>query len=778
MSKHTKKSTEKLNDELRYEEKLLSKVENELSEVENVVEKVNKRINKVTKEIEQVEKPAKPVNKVTRVSRSLKVATGLKKDKSQPASETLDLTNFDYYFNREISLIEFNRRVLLEAFDKTHPILERLKFVTILSSNLDEFFMIRVAGLKSQVEAGLTNLSYDGKTPEQQLIEIRKAIVPIYTMQEDLLIYDILPELESNGVFIHRSENLTKKDKAYFKEYFFNRIFPVMTPLNLGPAHPFPRLINRSLNIAFVLHDPNKKVEEEKLAFLQLPANLPRFLKLENHEGNHYVLLERIIKEFASALFPGLEIKQANTFRVTRDADIEIAEDEAEDLLSEIEEQIKLRKWGKDPVRLEVNQKMPAELVQLLKETLELEDDDVYVVNRPLNLPDFMRLLKVDKRHLKDETFSPSVPQEILKEASIFDAIKKRDIMLHHPFDSFVDTTVRFIEEAAFDKNVLAIKITLYRAGGDSLIIKALEKAAEQGKNVTAFVELKARFDEENNIIWAKELEKAGVHVVYGILGLKTHCKVAMVVRNENDKLKTYLHFSTGNYNQVTARLYTDVAIFTARESFAKEVVHLFNYLTGVSHYNGWKELLVAPINLQSEILKKINREAELSTPEKPGLIFAKMNSLAHRDVIQALYKASMKGVKIQLLVRGVCCLKPGIPGISENIEVKSIIGRILEHSRIFYFENGDDEEFYIGSADWMTRNLQQRVELLIPIYDKRNRKQLWELMSAYWADNRKSWTLQNSGEYTRPKLGKDEKEFIAQDFFLSKLKTSKNKSK
>jgi polyphosphate kinase len=727
----------------------------------NISKKVVRKVEKIDEVIEKAEE------KFTKIRKNLSSKKSVKKEKID------DLNNYENYFNREISLINFNKRVLAEALNPNNPLLERLKFAAIFSSNLDEFFMIRVAGLKSQIESGINYLSYDGKTPKEQLAEVRQTIKPIYKIQEELVTNELLPELEKHGIYIHRAENLTKKDKDYFREYFINNIFPVLTPLNLGPAHPFPRLINRSLNIAFILHDPTKKVDEESLAFLQLPSNLPRFLKIENRSEHHYVLIERIIKEFASLLFPGLEIVQSNTFRVTRDADIEIAEDEAEDLLEEIEEQVKLRKWGKDPVRLEVHQKMPERLVNLLVETLELDNEDVYVVRRPLNLPDFMSLMKIDKPELKDEPLIPSIPNDFVKSQSVFEAIKKKEIFVHHPFDSFVDTTVRFIEEAAIDKNVLAIKITLYRAGGgDSLVIKALQKAAEQGKNVTAFVELKARFDEENNIIWARELENSGVHVVYGILGLKTHCKIAMVVRKEASKLKTYLHISTGNYNQSTARLYTDVALFTARESFGKDAINLFNYLTGNSRFNDWQEFLVAPINLKNKFIEFIDREAEQSTPEKPGLIIAKMNSLAQREVIQALYRASNKGVKIVLIIRGVCCLRPGVKGLSENITVKSVIGRFLEHSRIFYFKNAGADEYYIGSSDWMTRNLQQRVELVIPILDKRIRKQLDELLQTYIEDKHGSWELLPNGDYK--KLEGTNEDTQAQDYFLSKTKRYK----
>jgi len=682
------------------------------------------------------------------------------------------------YINRELSLLEFQDRVLEEARDKRHPLLERLKFISIFSSNLDEFFMIRVAGLKSQVVAGVSDLSYDGLTPSEQLVRIRERLLPLYEKQSDIFNQEIVPELEENNIVIHRFDTLTKRDKAYFKRYFIEKIFPILTPLNLGPAHPFPRLIERSLNLAYMIEDRHDQKHEQRIAFLQIPKSLPRFLPLNRKTGYHFVLIEQVIKAYSDLLFPGMNIKVANTFRVTRDADIEIAEDEAEDLLSEIEEQIKSRRWGRAAVKLEVSGSMPDVLVSLLKEYLELTKDDVYTMNRPLNMPDFMSFLKLDIPHLKDRPFTARILPEIeSKPSSIFDAIQAGDLMMHHPFDSFSNSTVKFMDQAANDENVVAIKITLYRTGGDSPIIAALQKAAENGKQVTAFVELKARFDEENNIIWARELEQAGVHVVYGILGLKTHCKIAMVVRKEQDKLKTYLHLSTGNYNQTTARLYTDTAILTSRDEYSLDAVHLFNYLTGHSMYHGWKEFVIAPLQLRNRTIDLIEREAELHSDETPGLIIAKFNSLAHRGVIQALYKASNKGVKIILIIRGICCLIPGKEGVSENIEVYSILGRFLEHTRIFYFKNGGNEEIYMSSADWMTRNLEKRVELMFPIKDDKNKEAAKEILEAYMKDNVKSWKLRSDKTYSQPSLEEGEAEFIAQDFLMNKYTSNRIKN-
>lgn len=691
------------------------------------------------------------------------------------STQRTDFKSYDLFFNRELSFIEFNKRVLAEAQDPMHPLLERFKFITIFSSNLDEFFMIRVAGLKGQIAADVIEISYDGMTPRQQLEEIRKRLIPLYELQRDILVNEIMPELEKENINIHDLQTVTKKEKDTLKRYFCESILPILTPLSLDPGHPFPRIINLRLNVSFVLVDESKKVQERKVAFLQIPSVLPRLIPLNRPDGYHFVLIEHVIKAFAEILFPGYKIEAANTFRLTRDADIEIAEDEAEDLLSEIAEQIKQRRWGTAAVRLEVNIKMPQYLVTLLMNSLGLEETDVYIHNRPLNLSDFMQLTKLDLRHLKDTPFATRTPQEFLNDGvQIFNSIRKHDIIVHHPYDSFTNSTLKFINQAADDPNVLAIKITLYRTGRNSAIVAALERAAENGKDVMAFVELKARFDEENNITWAKELEGTGVHVVYGLIGLKTHCKIAMVVRRESDKLRTYLHLSTGNYNQVTARLYTDVGYFTARHEFAMDAIHLFNYLTGYSHNKDWKHFIVAPVNLYQKTIELIERETDLHTPEKPGLIFAKMNSIAHRQVIPALYKASQKGVKIKLLVRGICCLKPGIPGVSENIEVRSILGRFLEHSRIFYFRNGGDEEYYLSSADWMSRNLHRRVELMFPIFDKKLQAQLLDILNICWADNTKSWDLMYDGTYKKIESRFEESILSAQGHFLDEIKSNR----
>lgn len=707
---------------------------------------------------------------IKRTSKVKDINTGNKVANKEVA---LDFTNPKYYLNRELSLLEFNYRVLLEAQNKKHPLLERLKFAVILSSNLDEFFMIRVAGLKSQLSEGIMELSYDGKTPARQLQEIRKKLLGLYQLQEDILMNEIFPEMEQNDIFIHQGGDLIPKELEYFREFFCEQVLPILTPLSLGPAHPFPRLINRSLNIVFVIKSTNKE-SEKKLAFLQLPSTLPRFVELKGKSGHHFMLLEQIIISFSTYLFPGLEIETAVPFRVTRDADIEIAEDEAEDLLSEVEEQVKERLWGRAAVRLEVSNEMPDYLLKLLISTLELENQDVFIVGRPLNLPDFMQLTKLDMPNLRDKPFTSRNLVEFKDESNIFHAIHKKDLIVHHPFDSFTNSTLKFINTAAEDKDVLAIKITLYRVGGNAAVVQALKNAAINGKSVTAFVELKARFDEENNIVWARELEKVGVNVIYGVIGLKTHCKIVMVIRREHNKLQTYLHLSTGNYNQTTSRLYTDMAFFTSDEEFGSDAMNLFNYLTGYSEYKEWKRLVLAPNDLKNRIVAMINREAELHTPENPGVIIAKMNSLAHKEVIQSLYKASIKGVKIILLVRGICALKPGIEGVSENIEVRSIIGRFLEHSRIFYFKNGGDEEYYLSSADWMTRNLHTRVEIMFPILEQTLQRRIDRILALYLKDTNQTWFLQENGEYIKSKPKTKKEDFSAQEYILEKIKSTK----
>jgi polyphosphate kinase len=696
------------------------------------------------------------------------------------AASKIDLSAPEYYINRELSWIEFNRRVLEEAEDTSNPLLERLKFLAIFSSNLDEFFMVRVAGLKEQMDAGVVNLANDGMSAQDQLIAIRQRLLPLIQKQSALLTRDVLPALAQEGVVIHPFSQLNARDRNYLEEYFLQKIFPLLTPLAIDSGHPFPQVLNRSLNLLFVVED-HRADDEKRAAVLQLPSVLSRFIPLKRRTGYHFVLMEEVIQAYSDELFPGLSVLESYAFRVSRDADIAIAEDEASDLLTEMEEQVRQRRWGA-AVRLEVDERTPEHLRELLMNLLDLTKEDVYAVNGPRNITDFMLLTSIDARSLKFPSYSTRTLARFQVESAganaaasaalIFHTIRQQDVFIHHPFDSFTNHTVRFMNAAAEDPAVLAIKITLYRAGGKSPVVEALMKAAQNGKQVTAFVELKARFDEENNILWAKELERAGVHVVYGLVGLKTHAKIAMVVRKEEEeKIRTYVHLSTGNYNQTTARIYTDMAYFTAREDFAQDAINLFNYLTGYSQCKDWKRFAVAPITLRETLLDLIRRETELHSNDNPGEIVAKLNALVDETMIKALYRASQKGVKIRLLVRGVCCLRPGLPGVSENIEVRSIVGRFLEHSRILYFRNGGKEEIYLSSADWMPRNLYRRVETLFPVLEASAVRQIKHILSVYWSDTAKARRLNPEGVYTHIRPAPGEEAFNAQQHFLNELK-------
>jgi len=687
-----------------------------------------------------------------------------------------DFRHPQYFINRELSWIDFNERVLQEAEDPTQPLLERLKFLVISSTNLDEFFMIRVAGLNEQVSVGVVELPPDGLTPQEQLKAISDRLRPLVRRQGNVLVHDVLPKLAEAGIVIHPFGRLPAEEQQRLRAYFMQELLPVLTPLAIDPGHPFPHLLNRSLNLALVIHDPRKHIHPDEFHFavVQVPSALGRFIKIfVDRPGDQYVLLEEVIAANASALFPGLDVHASYPFRVTRDADIEISEDEAEDLLTMMEEQVRQRKWG-EAVRLEVDDRTPQNVRDILMHSLELDPSDIYPMHGPGNLVDFMTLYRLDYRDLKDRPFTSRVLESFRdEERSVFSVIRTGDILLHHPYDSF-SSVVDFIKAAARDPKVLAIKQTLYRAGGDSPIVAALIEAAENGKQVTALVELKARFDEENNIVWARQLEHAGVHVVYGLIGLKTHCKMAMVVRKDDTgSLRIYLHLSTGNYNPATARVYTDIGYITANPDYGADSVNLFNYLTGYGSPSVWKKLVMAPLNLRSHILGMIEREIATSTPENPGRIIAKLNSLVDDEIIRALYAASQRGVRIDLLVRGICCLRPGLPGISENITVRSIVGRFLEHSRIFYYRNGGSEEVYLGSADWMPRNLNRRVEVVFPVEDTEGRNRLKEILDVYLRDNVKMRELCSDGSYVRRQPGEGEEPFSAQEYFLSQIKQS-----
>ena len=710
---------------------------------------------------------------MAKTAASVAETNGVASDSGASARE-VDFRSPQYYINRELSWLDFNERVLEESEDVTHPLLERLKFLAIFASNLDEFFMIRVAGLKEQVFGGVVELAPDGLTPQEQLRHISERLGPMYMRQGNILVADVLPKLEEAGIVIHPFEGLPSAERWRLREMFMRETLPVLTPLAIDPGHPFPHLLNRSLNLALVIKDPRKHggTKDFHFAVVQVPSVLGRFIKvLADDPGDHFVLLEEVIGAHASALFPGLDVMASYAFRVTRDADIEVADDEAEDLLKMMEEQVRRRRWG-EAVRLEVDERMPNHVREILRESLELEPEDIYETRGPSNLGDFLTLYRLDYRELKDRPFTARLYEPFRdEERTVFSVIRSKDVLLHHPFDSFT-TVVDFITAAARDPKVLAIKQTLYRTGLDSPIVRALILAAEHGKQVTALVELKARFDEENNIVWAKQLEQAGVHVVYGLIGLKTHCKIAMVVRRDDTGIpRIYMHLGTGNYNPVTSRSYTDFGLITADPDLGSDAINLFNYLTGYGSEIEWRKLIMAPQNLRARLKALIEREMEVHTPERPGRIIAKLNALVDGEIIRSLYHASCHGVQIDLLVRGVCCLRPGIPGVSENIRVVSIVGRFLEHSRIFMFGNGGEEEFYASSADWMPRNLNRRVELMYPIEDADHRDRLRGVLEMYLRDNVKARTLRADGNWERLAPAEGEEAVNAQETFLTNVR-------
>lgn len=700
--------------------------------------------------------------------------------------EEINLKNPEYYFNRELSWLEFNYRVLQIALSERTPLLERLKFTAIFSSNLDEFFMVRVAGLKRQVEAEVTKLTPDGRTPLQQIQDINKKLRPLIKLQVENF-EKLRQELKKFGVYLLDFVELSLEQRQYLHEYFANNIFPVLTPLAVDPSHPFPHISNLSLNLAVLVKHPD--TGEELFARVKVPKTLPRFLPLPLHLAESLenaifvaVPLEQVIAHHLDALFPGMDVQECHEFRLTRDADLAVQEDEADDLLQAIEQELRRRHFAGSAVRLEIHPNMPDKIKQMLMEALDLQPIDVYEIDGLLALNDLFSLMSLPLPQLKDPPWNGVVPppfdefqnlenakadsdEDISEE--FFAMIRKSDLLVHHPYHSFAATVQQFIIQAARDPKVLAIKMTLYRTSGDSPILQALIEAAEKGKQVVALVELKARFDEENNINWARRLEKAGVHVVYGIVGLKTHTKIALVVRKEKDQIRRYVHIGTGNYNPKTAKLYTDLGLISCREDLGADVTDLFNYLTGYSRQKSYRKLLVAPVTMRERIIAMIDREAENVRKGGTGRIVAKMNSLVDVQVIRALYRASRAGVKIDLIVRGICCLRPGLEGISDNIKVISIVGRFLEHSRIFYFYNNGNEEVYIGSADWMTRNLSRRVETVTPVEDPRLMKQLQEILGVMLADNCHAWELQSDGSYVRRQPKPGEKEIIAQETLM-----------
>ena len=688
-----------------------------------------------------------------------------------------NFTDPSLYINRELSWLIFNRRVLDEAIrPDEHPLIERAKFIAIFSSNLDEFFMIRVAGIEKQVEAGIRKKTIDGFTPSEQLERIRTEVLAQLELRHACLYGDILPALSAVGISFVRFAELPAGEREALNAWFRKEIYPVITPLAFDTGHPFPFMSNLSLNLAIELEDIEHG--NRKFARVKVPSILPRLLKLNDVVGLdsdpsrlRFLWIEELIRHNLDPLFPTMKILQSHQFRIIRDADIEIEEDEAGDLLQTIEKGVRSRRYG-DVVRLDINPEMPEFMRQLLIDNLEIEARCVYEIEDALGLDCLMELLKIDRQELKDEPFIPFNPFEEARNANIFRAIDSGDLLLHHPYDSF-QPVVDFIDRAASDPDVLSIKQTLYRVGGNSPIVRALMRAAELGKQVAVLVELKARFDEENNIGWARALEDVGAHIVYGLPGLKTHAKLTLVVRREAQGLKRYLHLGTGNYNPATGKLYTDYSFFTDDDCLTEEVSELFNALTGYFRYVGYRHLLVSPINTRTRMIEMIEREIGWAGKSE-GRIMMKMNSLVDPATIQALYRASSAGVGIDLVVRGICCLKPGIPGVSENIRVVSIIGRFLEHSRAYWFANGGKPELYLGSADLMPRNLDDRVETLFPVIDPVLVEEVREELELQLADNLKAWKIGASGNGTL--LRNDAPKVNSQERFM-KRRMQKKKS-
>lgn len=666
------------------------------------------------------------------------------------AKPDFDLRNPSLFINRELSHLEFNRRVLNECQNEDHPLLERIKFLAIFSSNLDEFFMVRVSGLKQQMLLGITKRPPDGLTPREQLIAIHEVVSELLDQAMTCWQERLYPELIMAGIEILSYEEFKKRHQKKLSDYFETEIFPVLTPLAFDPGHPFPHISNLSLNLAVEILDPD--TNETHFARVKVPSTLPRFVPLKPYDPDEliqpslqkFVLVEQVIAANLDRLFPGMEIVAAYPFSITRNTDMEIQEEEADDLLLTMEKNLRQRHFG-SVVRLSIAEDTSDNIRDILMNNLRISASDVYPVKGPLGLHNLWELHALDRPELKDETISPKLPPPLQIDENIFRLLKRQDVLLHHPYESFLPV-VDFVETAAEDPNVLAIKQTLYRVGPNPPIVKALMKARENGKQVTVLVELKARFDEESNIEWARALENAGVHVVYGLIGLKTHCKLCLVVRKEQDKIRRYIHVATGNYNTITARIYTDIGLMTNDSDMGADASDLFNYLTGYSKQEAYRKFLVAPVNLRSQLLSLIERE--IGHGSEGRLIF-KSNSLVDDEVIRALYRASQAGVKVDLIIRGICCLRPGIPDVSENIRVISIVGRFLEHSRIYYFHNRGEPVMYIGSADLMPRNIDRRVEVLFPIEDPSMQQEIVEdILNVYMKDTAKGHLLQADGQY------------------------------
>lgn len=672
----------------------------------------------------------------------------------------------EYYTNRECSWLGFNSRVLNEARDKTLPMLERLKFLSITSSNLDEFFMIRVASLKDMVHAKYTKKDIAGMTPQEQLVMIAGKAHELVQQQYSTYNRSLLPLMKQNGLeVVTEHEKMTREQKAYADKYFEENVYPVLTPMAMDSSRPFPLIRNKTLNIGALISKKGEKGKAE-FATVQVPSVLPRIVRLPDGPNGEkcLTLLEEIIERNIDKLFLNYNVVCAHPYRIMRNADLTIDEDDAADLLKEIQKQLKKRQWG-EVIRLEIEDKMDPKLLKILKQEFNVKEDDIYKINGPLDLTFLMKLYGIEG--MEEHRAKPYKPQPVPgmnDEEDIFTQIRRKDILLHHPYMTF-DPVVKFVKQAAVDPDVLAIKQTLYRVSGHSPIVAALAQAAENGKQVSVLVELKARFDEENNINWAKMLEKAGCHVIYGLLGLKTHSKITLVVRREEDGIRRYVHLGTGNYNDSTAKLYTDCGILTCSEPIGEDATAVFNMLSGYSEPKHWNRLVIAPIWMRDGFMRLIQRETAHARNGEPARIIAKMNSLCDKEIIAALYEASAAGVEIDLIIRGICCLKVGIPKISENIRVRSIVGTFLEHARIFYFRNGGDEEFFMASADWMPRNLDKRVEILFPVEDGHIKEQVRHILQVQLDDTVKAHILQPDGNYE--KVDKRGKVLLcAQDYF------------
>jgi polyphosphate kinase len=683
------------------------------------------------------------------------------------------LEDASLYLSRELSWLEFNDRVLEEALDERTPLLERVKFLAIYGTNLDEYFMIRVAALKQQIDAQIFRRSEDGRTPSEHLLAISERLRISLGRQMHLLNDSIFPALADHAISVKRFSELSEEQQANLERMFDDRVFPVLTPLAVDQGHPFPYISNLSLSLAVELEEATPEGIELHFARVKIPQTLPRFVRADPcPEGEHcFVLLEDLIAHFLRALFPGMEVRDSYLFRVTRDADLDLQEDEADDLLRAIESELQKRRFG-EPVRLEIERGMPEYMRDLLLAALELSPADCYEIEGLIGLGALWTIAGLsDRAALHDAPFTPAIPKRLVGVTDMFAVIRENDVLLHHPYESF-DPVVQFVRQAAQDERVLAIKTTLYRTSGkNSPIVAALLDAAENEKQVAVLIELKARFDEENNIEWARRLERAGVHVVYGFAGLKTHAKVTLVVSEEEDGSRRYAQFGTGHYNEKTARLYTDLSLFTARTELGGDVTQLFNALTGFSRVTDYEDLLVAPVNLRRELTALIERETDHARAGRLSGIRAKLNAITDGEIVRALYRASQAGVAIDLFVRGMCVVRPGIPGVSETIRVRSIVGRFLEHSRAVAFENGGDREVYIGSADWMARNLDRRVELMVPVLDPLLAETIYgEIMAILAADNVKARELQPDGTYRR--LHANGMPVNAQQIFLTQAQT------